>query len=162
MDEQIDVAGTDAPLRSELRRGQFLGLNPAPDSLAGDTAESRHVVDSHQCLGDVSRLSHHVCPRQLSGGETRKAVAPLLSVQQRPGVRAGAQESGVPRSLVCCLGSFASAPGAVLELLEDGIEHEPNWPISPSLVHEPGARYEPGYRFIVRCTVLRLGSLLFF
>ena len=48
MDEQIDVAGTDAPLRSELRRGQFSGLNPAPDSLAGDTAESRHVVDSQE------------------------------------------------------------------------------------------------------------------
>ena len=48
MDEQIDVAGADTPLGTELRRGQFSGLNPTPDSLAGDTAESRHVVDSEE------------------------------------------------------------------------------------------------------------------
>jgi len=67
IDEQIEVSGTDAPLGTELRRGQFAGLNPAPDSLAGDPTESRHVVDSHQCLGDVSRLSHHLGPRHLLG-----------------------------------------------------------------------------------------------
>ena len=51
MDEQINVAGTDAPLGTELRRGQFSGLNPAPDSLAGDPAESGDIVDGEQLLG---------------------------------------------------------------------------------------------------------------
>ena len=161
MDEQIEVSGTDAPLGTELRRGQFSGLNPTPDSLAGDTAESRHVVDSHQCLRDVSRLSHHVGPRHLSGQETRMAVALLLPVQQLPGARADAQESGVPQSLVCCLGSFANAPGAVLELLEDGIKYCLYWSISPSLVHEPVDLYEPGCFLMARSTVLRLGSSRF-
>jgi hypothetical protein len=59
MDKQIEVSRTDAPLVSELRRGQFSGLNPTPDSLAGDPAESGHVVDSQELFRNgFSRFAH--------------------------------------------------------------------------------------------------------
>jgi len=79
MDEQIEVSGTDAPLGTELRRGQFACLNPAPDSLAGDPAECRHVFDSQELFGNgFRRFSHCASSRcRPSARRTRPALWPL-------------------------------------------------------------------------------------
>ena len=51
MDEQVDVAGADTPLGTELCGREFTRRDPAAYRLAGELAESGDIVDGEQLPG---------------------------------------------------------------------------------------------------------------
>jgi len=135
-DEQFEVARADTPLRAKLCGRQRSGLDPAANGLLGDTAQGGYVLDGQESFGRVLWVSHRAVPRPSLGREGRKAAVPLRTVQRQPGARAGGRACGEPQSRVFRPGFCKSALEAVLDWIKDGIQYEPNWLISPSLVHE--------------------------